>query len=81
MEPALIVNQPHLFEAIHEETDAGAGGLDHLSECFLANLRNDLFRLAFFPEVGHEQQRSRQPLLAGVKELIHQVFLDANVPG
>ena len=55
MEPALIVNQPHLFEAIHEETDAGAGGLDHLSECFLADLRDDLYRRTFFHEIGHEQ--------------------------
>ena len=55
VEPVIIVNQAHLFESSHEETDARADGPDHLGECFLADLRNDLFRLAFFPEMGHEQ--------------------------
>ena len=55
VEPAIVVNQSHLFEPVHEETDARARGPDHLGQCFLADLRNDLLWFTFFPEMGHEQ--------------------------
>ena len=80
VEPAVVVNQAHLFEPIHEETDARARGPDHCGKCFLTNLRNDLLWFTFLPEMSHEQQDPGQPLLAGIEELIDQILLDANVP-
>ncbi len=65
--PAFVVNEPQLAELIHKETDARASRTDHLGQRFLTNLRNDRLRLALLPKVGQQQQRPRQPLLAGIK--------------
>ena len=73
-----VINEPQLAELIHKETDARAGGADHLGQRFLTDLRNDRLRLTFLPKVGQQQQCSRQPLLAGIEELIHQILLDAD---
>ena len=68
VQPAIVVvNEPQFAEPIHEETDAGARGADHLGERFLTDLRNDRLRLAFFPKVGHEQQHPRQPFSLELK--------------
>lgn len=69
--PAVVFNEAQFEELIHEETDTGAYGTDHLSEQFLTDLRDHRFRLAFFSEVGQQQQDPRQPLPAGIDELIH----------
>ena len=53
--PAIImVNHAFFFEPIHEETDARAGGPDHLGQCFLADPRDDLDRRTFLPEMSHD---------------------------
>lgn len=70
-QPAFVINEPQFAELIHEETDARAGGPNHLRQGFLTDLRNDRFRLALPPKVGQQQQRAGQPLLAGIKQLIH----------
>jgi hypothetical protein len=38
VQPAGVVNEAHLAEPTHEETDAGARGANHLDERFLADL-------------------------------------------
>ena len=55
VQPAVVVEEPQFAELIHEETDAGPRGADHLSQRFLTHLRNDRLRLAFFPKVGQQQ--------------------------
>ena len=55
VEPTLVVNQTHLFEPLHEETDARACCPDHLGKCFLTDPRNDLYWFTVFAEMGHEQ--------------------------
>ena len=79
VDATVVLQEAQLPELIHEETYAGPCGANHFGQHFLTDLRNDRLRLAFLPEMGHEQQHPRQPLLAGIEELIHQVFLDANV--
>ena len=79
--PVVVANEAHLAKSSHEETDAGACGADHRGEGFLVDLRKGRPRMAFFLTVGQQQQRPRQPLLAGIEELIQQVLLDANVAG
>jgi len=76
---AVVFNEAQFPELIHEETDARARGADHLREHFLTHLCHDRFWLAFFAKMGHKQQHACEPLLTGIKELIHQVFLGANV--
>lgn len=53
VQPAVVLNVAQLAELVEKETDAGAGGADHLGERFLTNLRNDRLGLAFFPKMGH----------------------------
>ena len=51
VQPAIVVVQEaHLFEPIHEETDAGACGPDHLGECFLTELGNAWIWLTSLPD-------------------------------
>jgi hypothetical protein len=52
VQPAVVVNKAQSAELIHEETDAGARGADHLGEHFLTDLRDHRLRLAFFPQSG-----------------------------
>ena len=52
VQPAVVVYEAQFAELIHEETDAGARGADHLGQRFLTDLGNDRLRLAFFPEMG-----------------------------
>ena len=79
LQPVLVVDKSHLAEAIHEETDPGAGGSDDLGECFLAHFRDHGFRLAFLAEVGQQQQHAGQSFLTGIEELIHEILLNADV--
>jgi hypothetical protein len=53
VQPTIVMYEAQFLELVHEETDAGARGADHLGEHFLTDLRNDQLRLAFFPEMGH----------------------------
>lgn len=76
--PTFIINKPQLAELIHEETDARTGGADHFGQRFLTDLRNNRLRLALLPKVGQQQQRPRQPFLAGIEQLIHQILLDSD---
>ncbi len=50
---AVVLNEAQFAKLIHEETDAGARGANHLGEHFLTYLRNDRFRLAFLAKMGH----------------------------
>ena len=74
----IVLNEPQLPKLIHEETDSGRGGVDHLGERLLADLRNDRLRLTILPEMCQQQQQAREPLLAGIKEPIYQILFDAH---
>src|ERR1017187_4560314 len=63
---------------VHKEADSRPGGADDFRQRLLGDLGDYRFRLAFFSEVGQQQEHSRQPLLTRVEELIHQVLLDTN---
>ena len=78
VQPTVVVHEAQFAELVHEETDARARGADHLGQHFLTDLRDHRFRLAFFPNVGQQQEQPRQPFLAGIEEVIHQILLDPN---
>ena len=77
-QPTFVINKSQLAKLIHKETDARAGRADHFGQRFLTDFRNDRLRLALLPKVGQQQQRPRQSLLAGIKQLIHQILLDSD---
>ena len=74
----VVVNEAALAKAVHEETDAGASGADHLRECFLRDLRDQSFRLSRFAELGHQQENSGEALFAGIEKLIYKIGLGAH---
>ena len=78
---AVVVNEAELSEPIHEEADARTRGADHLGEGFLADLRDDRYRLGFLAEVGQQQEKPRETFFAGVEEVIYQIRFHANVAG
>jgi len=80
MEPAIVSNEAQFLEFVHEKTDPGAGGPDHFRQCSLRYFGKHFLRLVF-PAIASEQQKSpSQPLFAGVKKLVDQILLDADVP-
>ena len=78
LQPAVVFDEAKLSELVHEEVYARAGRTDHLRQDLLRDLgkRHCLVRLAV---AGEQQQGPRQPLLAGVEELIDQILLGADM--
>ena len=71
VQPTVVIDEAQFMELIHEETDTGARGADHLGEHFLTDLWNDRLRLTFFPILGQQQKDSRQLLLGRIEEMIN----------
>src|ERR1043166_5462027 len=80
LQPTVVLDKAQLPKLVHEEADARAGCADHLRQRFLADLGHAASRPPFLAEVGQQQKDPREPLLAGVEELIHEVFLDPDAP-
>jgi hypothetical protein len=77
----VVLNETHLPEPIHEETDSRTGGADHFGEGFLTHFCNERYRFRFLTKVGHQQEKPGEALFAGVEQVIHEVCLHANIPG
>ena len=81
LQAAVIVDEAQLSKLVHEETHPGPRRPDHFGQGFLTDPGNDGLMLPVFAEAGQQQQNPRQPLLAGIEELIDQVLFDARVSG
>jgi hypothetical protein len=55
LDVSVVVDEIKLAKLVHEMTDAGSGGADHLRQCFLTNVRTDRLRAAFLPEIREQQ--------------------------
>jgi hypothetical protein len=49
---SVVADEAQLAKLVHEVTDAGACGADHLGQRFLTDVRTDQLRAAFLPEIG-----------------------------
>ena len=78
--PAIVVNKSQFPEPVHEKTDSRAGGADHFCQHLLADLGNYGLGFAFLAKMSEQQKDSGQPLFAGIKELINQIFFVTDVP-
>jgi hypothetical protein len=76
---SVVFNESKLAKPVHEEADPGSRRSDSCRQCILPDLWNNLFGSAFLPEVCQEQKYSRQSLLAGVEELINEIFLNSDI--
>ena len=78
---AVVADEAQFPKLVHEKADPGAGCPDHLRERLLADLDVDRLRNAFLAEVGEKQQKPFKPALAGIEELIDQVFFHTTAAG
>ena len=77
---AVVLDEPELAELVHKKAHARPRRSNHFGERLLANLRYDRLGPPLLAEVRHQQEQSRQTLLARIKQLVDQVLLDARVP-
>ena len=80
LERVVVIDEAELTELVHEEADAGPRGADHFRQHLLTDLGKDRFGLAVLAEVGQQEENPGQLFLAGVEELIDQIFFNASVP-
>ena len=76
---AIVVNETHLSEAVHEEADARTGGAYHLSEGLLTNLGRYGLGRAFFAEVSEQKEDARKSFFTGIEELIDEILFITNI--
>jgi hypothetical protein len=77
----VVLNETHLPEPIHEETDSRPGGTDHFCESLLTHFRNERYGFRFLTKVGHQQKEPGKAFLTGVEEVIDKVCFHADIPG
>jgi hypothetical protein len=56
---AVVADEARFAELLHEETEAGARGADHVGQLVLTGLGNDHLLLAFLPQI--DSNRSHAP--------------------
>src|ERR1700676_4676212 len=76
---AVVLDEAQFPEFVHEKINARARRANHLREHLLRYFGEHLLRLARIAIAREEQQGARQALLAGVEELVDEVFLYADV--
>ena len=74
---AAVLDEAELTESIHEEADTRASGADHIGQGRLADLWQWSQWLIFATGLRKQDQCTRQALLAGVKELVDEISLNA----
>jgi len=74
-----VIDKAKLLELRHEMADPRSRRADHLRQMFLINAWEDSFRSAFLSKMRKQQKDSRQALLAGIEELVHQIRFKPDV--
>jgi hypothetical protein len=77
---AIVSNEAQFPEFIHEKIDPGARGANHFRQHLLGHFGKNLLRLRFLAIASEQQKGPSQAFLTGVKKLIDQIFLDADIP-
>src|ERR1700674_4009518 len=80
MEPAIVSNEAQFLEFIHEKIDPAARCPDHPRQHLLRYFGKHLFRVGLLAVPSEQQKSPSQSLLGGVKKLVDQILLDADVP-
>jgi hypothetical protein len=73
--------KPSSRKLIHEKTYSGASRAYHSRQRLLADLRDYRLGLRLLAVISQQQEHARQPLFAGVEELVHQILLNPNIAG
>jgi hypothetical protein len=78
---SIVADEPELAEPVHEKTDAGSRGADHVRQRFLIDIWTDRLRAAFLSEMREQKEKAREPLLARIEQLVDQILFNPAVPG
>ena len=81
LESAIVSNKARFLESVHEEIHTRPCRSDHFRRRLLRHIRERPFRVGFLAVARQQEQRSCQPFLAGIKELIDQILFDSNISG
>ena len=76
---AIVADEAKVPELVHKIAHARACRADHIRQRFLTELSHNRLWLAFFAEVREEKEKSGEPLLARIEQLIDQVFFNPTV--
>ena len=63
----IVLDEPELLEAVHEEVDTRTCCTYHFGERLLANPRDNRFRFALLAEMSQQQKNPGQSFLAGIE--------------
>jgi len=74
----VVINVAQLPKLIHKVAHAGTRRADHVRERLLTDFGDDRLLLSVLAEVRQQEQRPRQPLFAGIEQLVDQVFLHSD---
>ena len=74
--PAVVINETQLAEAIHKKAYTRSRGAYHLRQRLLRDLRYQDLRLARLAELRHQKEYSRQAFFTGIEQLIDKVRLN-----
>jgi hypothetical protein len=74
LDAAVVFDEAQFPEFVHEKTHPRPGRADHFRKRLLADLQFNRLRLPFLAEIRQQKERPRQALLAGIEQLIDQVF-------
>jgi len=76
---AVVINQAHFSELIHEKAHSSTRRANHLRERFLADLWNNPLGLTFLAKLRENEKYPSQAPLARIEQLIDQVCLHTDV--
>ena len=77
---AVIINESHRPEFVHEVSNAGPRGAHHFGEGLVTEDGHfGIGHCIVLAHTGEFQQNTRQPFLAVIEKLIAQIFLEIDV--
>jgi len=80
LKSAIVMNEAQFPEFIHEKIHPRARCANHFREHLLRHFGKHLLGLGFLAIASEQQKSPSQPFLARIEKLIHQIFLDSDVP-
>jgi hypothetical protein len=80
LQVTVVVDEPELAKLVHEEVHSRPCRADHFGQDFLRDLRKGAVRRFGLTVPSQQQERTGEPLLSGVEQLVDEVFFDSDVP-
>jgi len=76
----VVANEAQLSEPVHEKAIPRSSCVYHLCQSFVTDYGDRNFLFSLLAEVSKQEKNASQSFLAGIKKLVHQVFLVPDFP-